>query len=300
MTMQSFQSREGIPVKLPAEYTGHPIQGRARPLGAPPANRPARRSGPTGFVLPLHGRAGFTMVEIAICLAIVAFAMVAIMGVLPAGLSVQQTNREETLANLDGTYFLEAIRNGAKGINDLTNYVDWISVSNSSGRAPTIFTNFVSGRQIVGLLSTPAIDSRGLSLTNFVRAKVRSVSGSAVEKSAGLKDFAFGYILESEVLPFNPMPPTATNFTASGLSAVEVASRSNLWMQATNLAYNAYELRLTLRWPVRRDNTPGRERLTLRTLVSGALLRTNDLVNTTAGRLPTTLCFLEPNLFVRQ
>ncbi|HLZ53286.1 MAG TPA: prepilin-type N-terminal cleavage/methylation domain-containing protein, partial [Verrucomicrobiae bacterium] len=38
---------------------------------------------------------GFTMVEIAICLAIIGIALVAIIGVLPAGLNVQRDNREE-------------------------------------------------------------------------------------------------------------------------------------------------------------------------------------------------------------
>jgi len=66
---------------------------------------------------------GFTMVEIAICLAIIGVALVAIIGVLPLGLRTQRDNREETIINQDATVFLEAIRNGARGLNDLTNYV---------------------------------------------------------------------------------------------------------------------------------------------------------------------------------
>ena len=42
------------------------------------------------------GRAGFTMVEVAISLAIIGFALVAVIGILPAGLNVQKENREET------------------------------------------------------------------------------------------------------------------------------------------------------------------------------------------------------------
>ena len=63
------------------------------------------------------------MVEIAICLAIIGMALVAIIGVLPLGMNVQRDNREETVINQDATVFLEAIRNGARGLNDLTNYV---------------------------------------------------------------------------------------------------------------------------------------------------------------------------------
>ena len=66
--------------------------------------------------------AGFTMVEIALCLGIIAFALVAIIGVLPTGLSVQKDNREDTSINFDAAYLMDAIRNGAQGQDDLTNY----------------------------------------------------------------------------------------------------------------------------------------------------------------------------------
>src|SRR5213078_3899054 len=54
--------------------------------------------------------AGFTMVEIALCLAIIAFALVAIIGVLPTGMRVQKENREDTIINQDGMFLVEAIR----------------------------------------------------------------------------------------------------------------------------------------------------------------------------------------------
>jgi len=38
-------------------------------------------------------QSAFTMIEIALCIAVVAIAMVAIIGVLPAGLNVQKQNR---------------------------------------------------------------------------------------------------------------------------------------------------------------------------------------------------------------
>src|ERR1039458_6292810 len=69
----------------------------------------------------------FTMVEIAISLAIIGFAMVAIIGVLPIGMTVQKDNREETVINQDATVFMNAIRNGARGLDDLTNYVTAIT-----------------------------------------------------------------------------------------------------------------------------------------------------------------------------
>ena len=65
----------------------------------------------------------FTMVEIALSLAIIGFALVAIIGVLPAGLSVQKDNREQTVINLDAAYLMDAIRSGPLGQDNLTNYV---------------------------------------------------------------------------------------------------------------------------------------------------------------------------------
>ena len=44
---------------------------------------------------------GFTMVEIAICLAIIGIALVSIIGVLPIGMNTQRDNREETIINQD-------------------------------------------------------------------------------------------------------------------------------------------------------------------------------------------------------
>src|SRR5688500_18484173 len=85
--------------------------------------------GSRGSSLPRAARA-FTLIEIAICLGIIAFALVAIIGILPAGLQVQRDNREETIINQEGTYLLEAIRNGAEGMEDLSNRVRLIVISN--------------------------------------------------------------------------------------------------------------------------------------------------------------------------
>ena len=48
---------------------------------------------PTDFRRPV---AAFTMVEIAICLAIIGIALVGIIGVLPYGMNTQRDTREET------------------------------------------------------------------------------------------------------------------------------------------------------------------------------------------------------------
>ena len=133
---------------------------------------------PRPSTLDLRLCRGFTMVEIAICLAIIGIALVAIIGVLPAGLNVQKDNREETLIDQDATVFIENIRNGARGLDDLTNYVLAITNSwtlyNANGTPSAFGVNgytytdairlserpvpamaLTNGANIIGLLSTP-------------------------------------------------------------------------------------------------------------------------------------------------
>jgi type II secretory pathway pseudopilin PulG len=160
------------------------------------------------------------MVEIAICLAIIGIALVAIIGVLPIGINVQKDNREETLIGQDATVFIENIRNGTRGLDDLTNYVlaitnSWTSYDlngavNGSGVNGYSYANFyiapgypqsgsclTNGANIIGLLSTPEyinVNSGDVNsgcplptllyggISNHIVAYVRSLSGPAVEK----------------------------------------------------------------------------------------------------------------------
>src|ERR1017187_6669547 len=71
---------------------------------------------------------GFTMIEIALCLAIIGFALVSILLVLPSGMNTQRDTRQETIINQDASMLLEAIRSGARGLDDLTNNV--IAITN--------------------------------------------------------------------------------------------------------------------------------------------------------------------------
>jgi prepilin-type N-terminal cleavage/methylation domain-containing protein len=127
-------------------------------------------------------RAGFTMVEIAISLAVIGVALVAILGVLPIGMRAQRDNRERTLINQDATVFVQAIRDGAHGLSDLTNYVYaitnwWVEYApNGAIRASGVngydYVNYHidagfpiyrppgampinNGTNIIGLMSTP-------------------------------------------------------------------------------------------------------------------------------------------------
>jgi len=208
------------------------------------------------------GQAAFTMVEVALALAVIAFALVAIIGILPSGMTVQKENREETIINQDAMVLLEAIRSGAKGFDDLVNYIDRITVTRLSSDDPVSTTYTINDWKdapgmIVGLLTTPKYcPSDRPVVTNIVEAEVRALSGSAVEKypqaNRTIREGAFGYKLISEVVAC--LPPPGTNGIAG-------APWSNL-----------YELRLTFLWPLRPNGDTGLGRQTFRTRVGGQLV----------------------------
>src|ERR1043165_4656587 len=176
----------------------------------------------------------FTMIEIAISLAVIGFALVAIIGILPQGMTVQKQNRQETIINQDAHMFLEAIRNGGRGFDDLTKYVPVISnfwtIYNQNGgvqdsgingytytnafvnKAPS-FDLITNGLRIVGLLSTPRYVDLGGSngpvsfRSNYIVAYVHSMSGQASEKypqtNSLMLEGAFGYKLIPEIAAYS-------------------------------------------------------------------------------------------------
>jgi prepilin-type N-terminal cleavage/methylation domain-containing protein len=258
---------------------------------------------------------GFTMVEIAICLAIIGFALVAIIGVLPYGMATQRDNREETIINQDATVFLEAIRNGSQGLDDLTNYVyaitnNWgqfdssgkLLVSGTDGytylRAyigGTAFTDpyLTNGFRIIGLLSTPEYTDpiNGTPINNLLNggysnhivAYVRSISGPAVEKPPQdnqiIQADAFGY----RVLCVNA--PVAADMTVV-TNAIGVVTNAYFRQFAANL----HELRLTFFWPQQPNGKLGPGRQTFRTMVAGQVVPT--VTNT------QWLYFYQPQSFI--
>lgn len=186
----------------------------------------------------------FTMVEIALALAVVAFALVAIIGVLPTGLQVQKDNREETIVNNDGAYLVEAIRSGNDRLGILTSNVYLISVNFNDGTAD-VFRNGngqMFGHTVLGLLSTPAARGR-LGVSN-VTAWVRALNSTAIDTDPNAREVAFRYQLVSEIFPFTAFPPGLTNRLSTNQLAQINALQSNL----------LYELRLTMRWPLFNDN----------------------------------------------
>jgi len=267
-------------------------------------------------ISPASGRAGFTMVEIAICLAIIGIALVSIIGVLPIGMNTQRDNREETLINQDATVLMEAIRSGAHGLDDLTNYVYAITnywtfyplsgapqpgvppagydYTGSSTKPATPYSPSYpinNGMNIIGLLSTPEfIDGSGALTTNLlygnyysnhVVAYVHSISGPAVEKAPQTNDIVRGGSFGYRVLCVNAPVATDTNILSLPLSQQ---------LYNKQLAANLHELRLTFFWPQLPNGNVGPGRQTFRTMVAGQIV-----TNIVAGQI---LYFYQPQSFV--
>lgn len=200
----------------------------------------------------------FTMVEIAICLAIVAFALVAIIGVLPLGIQVQTDNRQETIINHDGAYLLNAIRKGALS-DDLTQNVERVTLWTNANNVPTIFhdTNgFRDGHHVVGLLSNPHLLK--------AEAIVRAFSGAAAERGDYDNPLAFKYKVTATVSPLESLNPE--------MMAVPGVLSNIYWWQ-TNLTH---EVRLVFRYPLTFDGKTGAGRKVFRAMVSGRINQQPD------------------------
>lgn len=257
------------------------------------------------FALPPHstafGQAAFTMIEIAIALAVIGFALVAIIGVLPTGMNVQKDNREDTIINQDGPYWLEAIRTGSRGLDYLTNYVVIVTVkstgndalgnyidqtviyTNSPGLiAPPLDGSLTNGERIVGLLSKGKYEGELPNrITNTVTAQVRGLTGSAVEQGKANPDFSFDYLLASEIVPFGgvQVPEQSTNWfrPPPGLTPEEIAARQAKWMEVKTREKNTSEIRLIFRWPLLPNGQTGPGRQSFRAIVSGDRLNNGVL-----------------------
>ncbi len=307
----------GRPLPLWAAWLSHSAR---RPAHSRTLPRQAGR-----FAVAARTQSAFTMVEIALSLAIIGIGMVAVIGVLPRGLEVQRENRQETIINQDASVWLNAIRSGARGYDDLTNYVDAITnivtgfdadgnVIEGPDRYGYTWTQcsrnntlldprdvITNGTRIIGLLSTPKISSyydlanKIPARSNYVTAYVRSISGAASEKfpqaNASVRELAFSYRMVSEMVPYTSWDTNLMQLNVPGLSTNEWVARSNAWTIARNTHANLHDIRLLFRWPLLPRGGTGNGRQAFRAAAGG------DLVRTTNGGM--TLYFFTPRTYVR-
>jgi type II secretory pathway pseudopilin PulG len=255
-----------------------------------------------------QGEQAFTMVEIAIAIGVIGFALVAVIGILPAGMNVQKDNREDTTISEDEPVFLDAIRNGANfstndttvntGLDYLTNYVEkiyFVGVTNGiqTINPATVYSNFNNGSEIIGLLSTPEHLNVGSSNYSITRAIVRSLGGAGVQQNGANILTAFRYEMDVEVVPYvnfalddiaytNYTPGTADYITRSNRylelisgGVLPASPAVNLSSGTGALAYNLYDIRLHFSWPVLPgpNNAVGPGRQSYRTMVASGLVQ---------------------------
>lgn len=189
-----------------------------------------------------RGESGFTMAEIAISLGVIAFALIAIIGILPSGLQVQRDNREETIINQDARLLLHTIQTGGRdGVSDLGLFVEQ--------------TNGV--RTVGGIPTTAAIDLLSDPDRNNVLV-FSAISGGIASRGS---DLGFKYQVVNAV----------TN--SAGADLVGGANE----FAGTRLTNQVHEVRLRFSWPLKPlrpdglGGTPGPEanRYIARTLISG-------------------------------
>ncbi len=260
--------------------------------------------------------AAFTMIEIAISIGVIGFALVAIIGILPLGLNVQRDNREVTLINFDANYLMNAIRSGARGQDELTNYI--VSITNyvnllkpdgqifqqgvnwyttTSHWAAPGFPFLTNGSNIIGLLSTPKYvpAKNGYFYSNYVTADFRAISGSLVDQGASQasRDFAFTYRLYPEIIPSSSYAYSNSawqNYSvlASGIPDPNAGNSTNSVL-GRELQNNLSEIGLRFKWPVLPNGQVGAGRETFRSSVCGT--------NLTALGGGSTLFYIQPQTF---
>jgi hypothetical protein len=263
------------------------------------------------------------MVEIALCLAIIGFALVAIIGVLPMGMNVQTKNRQETIIDEDAVVWMDALRNGAQRYDSIsysvlyiTNYwstynigptnlilvssnqFDWYAQTNSSINPGFGLTN---STRIIGLLSTPRLISpppfgrTGVIQSNYLVAYVRGMSGPAVEKfpqdNPEILANTFTYRMIVENVDYLPQDPESTDFGAV-TNVLDVLARRNNAQRTRTLQNNSHDIRLTFRWPVYPNGDTGNERQTFRIFTGGTMAKYFDFYAT-----DQPLYFLQPTVY---
>jgi prepilin-type N-terminal cleavage/methylation domain-containing protein len=249
---------------------------------------------------------GFTMMEIAISLAIIGIALVAIIGVLPIGMNVQRDNRQETVIGQDASVLIEDVRNGGLGEYDLTNYVYAISnywmefnparnsVVNSgvngytyaaaSCTVPAVYPGgqfvqpLTNNANIIGLVSTPEFtDQNGNPTANIYNALNLPVTGFYISNHV----VAYVYSISG---PAYEKPPQDNSLMQQSSFGYRIYCVNTTEAVNTNMFYTGvpnynqqmlaavHELRLTFEWPQLPNGNLGSGRQTFRTLVAGQLV----------------------------
>lgn len=240
------------------------------------------------------------MVEIALCLAIIGFALVALIGILPAALNVQKENRQETVINNEAAVWLDAMRSGVtnfpvpgfeRNVFALTNWTTEYNAATLAVTKPTYPRGLdtaslnLNPDVILGLLNTPRTYVRGNTLySNHVVAHVRAFTAPAVnlppQGNTTILDSAFSYKLLVDITE-HAAPPEWVNTN-----------------YVRNLARNLHEVQLALDYPLLPTGKANRG-LAYRATVGG-VLGTNGFFQAPAavGGWTSDLWYFRPGTYV--
>jgi type II secretory pathway pseudopilin PulG len=252
----------------------------------------------------IRNSAGFTMIEIALCLAIIGFALISILLVLPSGMNTQRDTREETIIGQDASMLMETIKSGSRGDDDLTNYVyaitnyygfynlqgqyqgpihvDGYTYSQASinGGPDVPSMHLTNGLRIIGLLSTPEYTQGNISgpggvpiTSTFNTLNTFYTSNHVV---AYVRSFSG---LAADKPPQNNQLMQEDTFSyrllvVNAPMAVDTNVFSNSSF-ARELAGNMRELRLLFEWPQEPNGNVGGFRQAFRSTIAGQLIVTN-------------------------
>lgn len=202
------------------------------------------------------------MVEIAIALGVIGFALVAIIGILPTGLEVQRDNRSETIINQDAQFWMEAIRSGTVEGEGILQRVEQIELRVAGNPPLATYTlgdgngsTYGSVSNVVGLL-TWAASARD----HVAEARVTAVSGAASEKemdqSIRTNGVGFSYLLRVSIEPVDQNTAIVRTNAALPFIAVEKAEDPAVARPLDLVEYfgnegasSLYEIRLTFLYP---------------------------------------------------
>ena len=250
------------------------------------------------------------MIEIALCLAIIGFALLSILIVLPGGMNTQRDTREETIIGQDASELIEAIRTGARGDDDLTNYVyaitNYVSYYNTQGKlenqkpylcvytynsallngAPDTAMCLTNGLRIIGLLSTPEFTAGnslygGPPLTSLAKTYGQFYTSNHI---VALVHSFSGLAAEKPPQNNELMQGDTFSYRLICVNAPMALDTNAMWMSGNlpdnvlysqQLANSLRELRLLFEWPQLPNGDVGKGRQNFRLSIAGQLVMTN-------------------------
>ena len=214
---------------------------------------------------------GFSIAEVMLAIGVVAFGLVAVLGVLPAGLTGQKDNREETIIRYDAQYWMTALRAGMQP-TDALHQVEWVELQVDDGAGPVVYRahrprlggdgagpewrdlpSLFRGHlkqaswptDVIGWMSIP---DNGTALGSVKKtARVRAMNGQLFDRIYGRKVLVATrqeFVSEGSTA-FHPLP--GGEFAFSYLLETHIApdpANVNLW-----------RITLTFKWPVLDDPT---------------------------------------------